>query len=104
MICYSATFLAYPGREKEAIKILRDHVKQAKKEAGVIVTRVYRSRTDLRRFFIYHELTDQAALDTHLASQHYVEHILTYLYGMFEPESLVMDTYNSLTPSEAHTP
>ena len=68
------------------------------------MTRVYRSRTELRRFFIYHELADEDALDTHLASQHYTEHILTYLYGLFEPESLVMDTHNSLTPSEAHTP
>jgi quinol monooxygenase YgiN len=104
MICYSATFLAYPGREQEAIKILRDHVKQAKKEAGVIVTHVYRSRTEPRRFFIYHELTDQAALDTHHASQHYGTHILTYLYGMFEPESLVMDTYNLLTSSDVQKP
>jgi quinol monooxygenase YgiN len=104
MICYSATFLAYSGREKEAMKILRDHVQHAKKEPGVLMTRVYRSRTEPRRFFIYHELADEAALEAHLASQHYVEHILTYLYGLFEPESLVMDTYNSLTPSEAHTP
>lgn len=101
MISYSATFLAYPGREKEVIKILRDHVKQAKQEAGVIVTRVYRSRTEPRRFFLYHELADEAALHAHLASQHYVEHILTYLYGMFEPESLIMDTYLSLIPNDA---
>ena len=34
MICYSATFLAYSGREKEAMKILRDHVQHAKKNQG----------------------------------------------------------------------
>jgi quinol monooxygenase YgiN len=100
MMSFSATFLVYPGREQEVISILLDHVEQAKKEPGVIVTHVYRSQTDLRRFFIYHELTDQAAFDAHRATQHYGTHILTHLYGMFEPESLDMDTYDPLPSGE----
>jgi (4S)-4-hydroxy-5-phosphonooxypentane-2,3-dione isomerase len=100
MMSFSATFLVYPGRKQEVVRILLDHVEQAKKEPGVIVTHVYRSRTDPRRFFIYHELTDQAAFDAHRATQHYGTHILTYLYGMFEPESLDMDTYDPLSSGD----
>jgi hypothetical protein len=74
-------------------------VEQAEKEPEVIITRVYRSRTEPRRFFIYHELTDQAAFDLHRATLHYGGHILTYLYGILEPESLLMDTYDLLTPT-----
>lgn len=104
MISFSLTFLVYAGREQEVIRILLDHVEQAKKEPGVIVTHVYRSRTDLRRFFIYHELTDQAAFDAHRATQNYGTHILTHLYGMFEPDSLNMDTYDRLPSGDVQKP
>jgi len=104
MMSFSLTFLVYPGRELEVIGILLDHVEQAKKEPGVIVTHVYRSRTDPRLFFIYHELTDQAAFDAHRATQHYGTHILTHLYGMFEPDSLDMDTYDPLLSGEVPHP
>lgn len=99
MISFSATFLAYPGREEEVIQILRDHVEQAKKETGVTITHVYRSRTEPRCFFIYHELMDQAAVDVHRRAPHYGTHILTHLYGMIEPESVVMGTYDLLASS-----
>jgi quinol monooxygenase YgiN len=99
MMSFSATFLVYPGREEEVIQILQDHVEQAKKEAGIIMTHVFRSRTEPGRFFIYHELTDQAAVDAHSATQHYGTHILTHLYSMIEPERLVMGTYDLVASS-----
>lgn len=34
MMSFSATFLVYPGHEQEVIRILLDHVEQAKKEPG----------------------------------------------------------------------
>ena len=104
MMSFSATFLVYPGREQEVVRILLDHVEQAKNEPGVIVTHVYRSRTDPRRFFIYYELTDQAAFDAHRATQHYGARILTHLYGMLEPESLEMDIYDPLLSGEVPNP
>lgn len=100
MIVLNATFLVSPGYEKKASRILLTHVEQAEKEPGVLVTRVYRSRTEPRRFFIYHELTDQAAFDLHRATLHYGGSILTYLYGMLEPESLLLDTYDLLIPTK----
>jgi quinol monooxygenase YgiN len=104
MIVLNATFLVIAGYEDQAIKILLTHVEQAKKEPGVLVTRVYRSRTEPRRFFIYHELTDPAAFRQHRTSLHYGGAILTYLYGILEPESLLFDTYTQLAPDDEHQP
>jgi quinol monooxygenase YgiN len=92
MICFTVTFLIKPGCEKEVMTILREHVNPAKKEPGVGVSHAYRSRTESRRFFIYHELTDQDAFDAHRNTGNYSEFIQTNLYGMLEQESLVMDT------------
>lgn len=100
MIVLNATFLVTAGYEEQVIKILLSHVEQAKKEPGVLVTRVHRSRTEPRRFFIYHELTDPTAFEQHRTSLHYGGAILTYLYGMLEPESLLLDTYDRLLPND----
>lgn len=97
MICFAVTFLVNPGSEKKVMTILPEHVNPAKKEAGVGISHAYRSRTEPRRFFIYHDLTDQDAFDGHRNTRNYGKFIQTNLYGMIELESLVMDTYDPLT-------
>ncbi|HEU5384138.1 MAG TPA: antibiotic biosynthesis monooxygenase family protein [Ktedonobacteraceae bacterium] len=104
MIVLNATFLVTAGCEEQASKILLAHVEQAKNEPGVLVTRVYRSRAEPRRFFIYHELTDPVAFEQHRTSLHYGGAILTDLYGLLEPESLLFDTYDLLTPDDEQRP
>ena len=104
MIVFNSTFLVAPGYEEQAIKILLTHVEQAKKEPGVLVTRVYRSRTEPRRFFIYHELSDPAAFEQHRVSLHYGGPILTYLYSMLELDSLLIDTYELLGSDDEQRP
>lgn len=96
MMVFQATFLVIPGNEPQAIKILLKHAEDAAKEPGVLVTRIYRSRTEPRRFSIFHELDDAAAFEQHRASLQYGGPILTYLYNMIELESLLMDTYEIL--------
>jgi len=71
MIVFNATFLVTPGQEKHAEKILLAHVEEAKEEPGVLATRVYHSRSEPRRFFIYHELSDPAAFEAHRANRLY---------------------------------
>lgn len=97
MICFTVTFLANPGCEKEVMTILREHVNPAKKDAGVRVNLAYRSRTEPRRFFVYHEITDQDAVDAHHSTGNYGEYILTNLYSMLDQASLVMETYDPLS-------
>src|SRR5437588_4366203 len=71
MICYTTTFLAVPGFEKEVMTILREHVKHSKKEQGLIASQAYRSETEPRRFFIYHVFTDSADNDVRRATKFY---------------------------------
>jgi quinol monooxygenase YgiN len=99
MIVFNATFLVTPGQEEQVRKILLTHVEEAKTEPGVLITRVYRSRSEPRRFFIYHELSDPDAFDLHRATRHYGGHILTDLYSMLELDSLLIDAYEQLTPT-----
>ena len=97
MIAFNFTFRVTPGHEEQARKILLTHMEKAKAEPGVLITRVYRSRSEPRRFFIYHELSDPTALGQHRVTQDYGGHIMTDLYGMLELDSLLMDTYEQLT-------
>jgi quinol monooxygenase YgiN len=97
MICYTTTFLAVPGFEKEVMTILREHVKQSKKEQGLIASQAYRSETEPRRFFVYHVFTDNADVDVRRATKFYGEYILASIYGMFDTESLSMDRYQPIT-------
>lgn len=99
MIAFNFTFRVTPGHEEQARKILLMHVEKAKIEPGVLITRAYRSLRDPRRFCIYHELSDSIALGQHRAAQDYGEHIMTDLYDMLEQSSLLMDTYEQLTPT-----
>lgn len=99
MMVFQATFLVIPGNELQARQILLRHAEDAAKEPGVLVTRIYRSRTEPRRFSIFHELADPAAFEQHRASLQYGGPILTYLYSMIELDSLLMDTYEVLTPT-----
>lgn len=98
MMVFQATFLVIPGNEPQAIQILLRYAEDAAKEPGVLVTRIYRSRTEPRRFSIFHELADPAAFEQHRANVHYGGPILTYLYSMIELDSLLMDTYELLAP------
>jgi quinol monooxygenase YgiN len=100
MIVFQVTFLVLPGNEAQAMKILFRHAEDATKEPGILVTRVYRSRTDPRRFSILHELTDAAALNHHRSSERYGGPIITHLYNLIDVDSLYMDTYELLTPQD----
>ena len=97
MICYTTTFLALPGFEKEVMTILREHVKQSKKEQGLIASQAYCSEMEPRRFFVYHVFTDSADNDMRRATKFYGEYILASLHGMFDTESLFMDRYQPIT-------
>lgn len=98
MMVFQATFLVIPGNEPQARQILLRHAEDAAKEPGVLLTRIYRSRTEPRRFSIFHELADPAAFEQHRASLQYGGPILTYLYSMIELDSLLMDTYEFVAP------
>ena len=84
MICVAVTYLIQPGQEERAIELFAALTQQTHAEPGNLYYLVHRSPTEPRRFFIYEQYTDQAALDTHRASQHFIQYAKNGLFNILE--------------------
>ena len=72
------------GHEDEVIVPLRKLQEETRREPGCISYFVQRSRENARRYLIYEQYQDQAALDTHRASDHFKEYGTNGLYRFVE--------------------
>ena len=68
MICLAVTFVVKPGHEDEAITLFAKLTEHTRTEPGCRMYLAHRSTTDPRRFFLYEQYDDQAALDAHRAA------------------------------------
>ena len=84
MICVAVTYLIQPGLEEEAIKLFATLTEHTHTEPGNLFYLVHRSPTEPRRFFIYEQYTDQAALDAHRASAYFAQYATNGLFNMLE--------------------
>lgn len=84
MICVAVTYLIQPGFEKEAIELFATLTEHTHTEPGNLFYLVHRSPTEPRRFFIYEQYTDQAALDTHRASPYFAQYATNGLFNILE--------------------
>lgn len=79
MITILATYVAAPGNEEELAEALRGYVPMVLTEPGCIAFDVYRGIDEPRLFILVEQYTDRAAIDAHIASDHYsgvaVDHI-----------------------------
>ena len=75
MICLAVTYVLHPGHEAEAVDRLRKLTAATRAEPGCRMYQVHRSPTDPLRFFLYEQYDDQASLDAHRASPHFLEHV-----------------------------
>ncbi len=71
MICLAVTYLALPGLEADVADLLRELAEASRTEPGCRLYVPHRSPSDPRRFFLYEQYDDQAALDAHRASPHF---------------------------------
>ncbi len=71
MIVLAVTWMAKEGEEHEVTNIFRVLEDESRKEPGCLMYIVHRHRTDPRRFFIYEQYKDDAALEAHRASPHF---------------------------------
>jgi autoinducer 2-degrading protein len=78
------TYIIKSGREAEAIELFRKVTQQSRTEPGNLFYQVHRSIADPRRFFIYEQYTDQAALDAHRASPHFDQYVTNGLFTILE--------------------
>jgi quinol monooxygenase YgiN len=74
MVVLAVTWVAKVGREAEVAEVLAKLTQEARKEPGCAMFQGHRHRTEPRRFFIYEQYKDDAALETHRNTPHFLQY------------------------------
>jgi quinol monooxygenase YgiN len=90
----AVTWIAREGEEERVAEALRTVAPLVRTEPGCIHYFVHQSPDDPRRFFLYEEYVDQAALQAHAASEHFQRHVLGEAVPLLESRERV--TYRPL--------
>jgi (4S)-4-hydroxy-5-phosphonooxypentane-2,3-dione isomerase len=84
MICAAVTYVIMPGHEEEAAELFRTMTEHTRAEPGCRMYLAHRSKTDPRRFFLYEQYADQAALDAHRAATYFEQYVKGGLFPITE--------------------
>ena len=84
MICLTVTYVIRAGAEAHAIDLFRALTTATRQEPGNAMYIAHQSTTDARRFHLYEQYHDQAALDAHRASPHFAQYVTNGLYPIAE--------------------
>jgi (4S)-4-hydroxy-5-phosphonooxypentane-2,3-dione isomerase len=74
MVVLAVTWVAKAGREGEVADIFTTLTEDSRKEPGCSMYQVHRHKTDPRRFFIYEQYKDDAALEAHRNAPHFLQY------------------------------
>jgi len=74
MVVLAKTWMAKVGREAELAGIFSKLTEESRKEPGCLMYVVHRHKTEPRRFFIYEQYKDDAALEAHRAAPHFLQY------------------------------
>jgi (4S)-4-hydroxy-5-phosphonooxypentane-2,3-dione isomerase len=74
MVVLAVTWMAKAGKETEVADIFLKLTVESRKEPGCALYQVHRHRTEPRRFFIYEQYKDDAALESHRGTPHFLQH------------------------------
>jgi quinol monooxygenase YgiN len=74
MIVLAVEWRAHEGSENEVADLFRKLEVASRKEPGCLMYIVHRHVADHRRFFIYEQYRDDAAVDAHRNSPHFLEY------------------------------
>jgi quinol monooxygenase YgiN len=74
MLVLAVTWIAKEGQEEKVVELFRYLSTESRKEPGCRQFQVHRHVEDRRRFFIYEQFDDEAALDAHRAAPHFASH------------------------------
>ncbi len=74
MVVLAVTWMAKQGREGDVVSVFSKLSEASRKEPGCLLYQVHRHKTDPRRFFIYEQYKDDAALEAHRAAPHFLQH------------------------------
>ncbi|WP_422923494.1 putative quinol monooxygenase [Singulisphaera sp. PoT] len=87
MICVAVTYVIKEGMVDEALPLFQQLTAATRAEAGCRMYQVHRSIAEPRRFFLYEQYDDQAALDAHRASPHFAQYAAGGLFPLLESRS-----------------
>jgi (4S)-4-hydroxy-5-phosphonooxypentane-2,3-dione isomerase len=73
MVVLAVTWMAKIGRESEVAAIFEKLSAESRKEPGCVMYQVHKHKTDPRRFFIYEQYKDDAALEAHRTTSHFLQ-------------------------------
>jgi len=74
MVVLAVIWMAKVGREGEVTSIFAKLTEESRKEPGCSVYQVHRHKTAPRRFFIYEQYKDDAALEAHRNAPHFLQY------------------------------
>lgn len=74
MICLTVHLTVKAGREQETADMFRSYVKQVQTEPGSLRFDVLQSRKEPRHFMLYEMYRDDAALDAHRRTPHFLDY------------------------------
>jgi len=75
MVVLAVTWVAKAGRETEVTTLFAKLTEESRKESGCNMYQVHRHKTEPRRFFIYEQYKDDAALEAHRAAPYFLQHV-----------------------------
>ncbi len=73
MVVLAVTWMAKTGLEAEVAAIFEKLTAESRKETGCLMYQVHKHKTDPRRFFIYEQYQDDAALEAHRTAPHFLQ-------------------------------
>ena len=74
MVVLSVIWMAKAGQEVQVAELFGKLQTQSRNEPGCLMYVVHRHRTDARRFFLYEQYKDDAALEVHKSAPHFLEY------------------------------
>ena len=74
MVVLAVTWMAKAGKEAEVAGLFAKLSEESRKEPGCSMYQVHRHRTEPRRFFIYEQYKDDAAMEVHRTSPYFLQY------------------------------
>ena len=75
MVVLAVTWMAKAGRENEVAEVFSKLSEESRKEPGCLMYQAHRHRTEPRRFFIYEQYKDDAAMEAHRGSPYFLQYV-----------------------------
>lgn len=94
MICFTVTFEFDPADFEEAKRLLAELTKATRDEPGNLMYLAQQSQMDPRKFLLYEQYKDQAALETHRAAPHFEKYATNGIYKLMKNRAI--EFYNPL--------